>query len=82
LRDFDFEDACPRFVFDQKNNEQLIFFTQEEIFKFDYMDEGADRVVMYTLKNTLDDPARFGVFNTDNSKVIICSVRDILYVDL
>lgn len=47
LRDIDFEDACHHFVFNQKNSQELFFFTSHELFKLDYLDEGKERETVY-----------------------------------
>jgi hypothetical protein len=43
IRDSDFEDSCSTFHFNNRNTNELLFFTMEEVFKFDYLDEGKDR---------------------------------------
>jgi hypothetical protein len=52
------------------------------VFEFDYLDESKDRVCVYQLENILDDQPKFGVFNSDQTKFIVTSSMDILYVDI
>jgi hypothetical protein len=59
----------------------MFFFTKENIFLWDYKDEGKDRTIVYNLTNTLEDHPKFGVFNNDQTKFIVTSSQDILYVD-
>jgi hypothetical protein len=82
LRDIEFTDACHHFVFNNKNSQELLFFTSHELFKLDYLDEGKDREVVYTLENSLSDTPIFGVFSKDQSKFMVTSHMDILYVDM
>jgi len=37
---------------------------------------------LYTFKNYLMDPPNYGVFSGSQSKCIVCSVNDILFMDL
>lgn len=59
-----------------------MFFTTAEVFIFNYYDDTKDRSTLYKLNNTLDDQPRFGVFNKDQTKFIVTSAMDILYVDI
>jgi len=65
LRDFDLHDACIQFTFYKNNTEELLFFTCNDIFKFDYNDESKERETMYHFKNPLADQPKFGVFTQD-----------------
>jgi hypothetical protein len=51
LRDFEFSDVCSRFYFDPKKPTALVFFSRNEIFNFDYVDESKDKEVIYELDN-------------------------------
>jgi hypothetical protein len=82
LRDFEFTDACIQFEFNNKNSKELIFFTREDVFKWDYLDEAKEKEQYYKFDNALDANPKFGVFNKDQSKFIITSSEDILYVDI
>lgn len=82
MRDFEFKEACIQFEFNNKNNKELIFFTREDVFKWDYLDEAKERETIHKFENTLDANPKFGVFNEDQSKFIITSSEDILYVDI
>lgn len=82
LREFHHQDACISFYFSMKNNRDLLFFTKQEVFAFNYMDASKDTRIVYELENTLDDYPRFGVFNADQTKFIVTSSMDILYVDM
>ena len=81
--DFEFDDACITFYFNTNNTEELYFFTMTEVFKFNYMTaEPGDKETIYELENELSDPPRFGVFSPDQTKFIVTSNQDILYVDM
>jgi len=82
MRDFEFDDTCIQFTFYKNNSNELLFFTKDEIFKFDYMNEGRDKETKYQFANPLADQPTFGVFNSDQTKLIVTSPQDILYVDL
>jgi hypothetical protein len=82
LRDFEFKDACIQFEFNNRNNRELIFFTREDVFKWDYIDESKEKETYYKFDNALDANPKFGVFNSDQTKFIITSSEDILYVDI
>jgi hypothetical protein len=51
LRDFSADGACIQFCFSNTNSEELLFFTKEDLFKFNYLDESKDRETMYILQN-------------------------------
>jgi hypothetical protein len=53
-----------------------------EVFRFNYFDESKGIKILYTLENKLEDYPRFGVFNKDQTKFIVTSSMDILYVDI
>lgn len=82
LRDFESQDACIQFFFSQKKTTELIFFTKTECFSFDYLDEAKDRDTLYAFENELNDQPKFGQFNKNQTKFIITSASDILYVDM
>lgn len=82
LRDFEFKDACIQFSFKYDDSNMLLFFTKTEVFEFDYLNEGRPRNCKYQLENKLDDQPKFGVFNSDQTKFIVTSSMDILYVDI
>ena len=46
------------------------------------MDEAKQAEEMYRFDNALDANPKFGVFNFDQTKFIITSSEDILYVDI
>tara|TARA_B110000285_G_C15135793_1_gene626806 strand:+ start:1683 stop:2189 length:507 start_codon:yes stop_codon:yes gene_type:complete len=81
-RSFDFPDACIRFHFDISDDKCLIFFSMTKVFKFDYLLEEDNISVIYELDNELDDIPKFGVFNANQSKFIVNSSQDVLYVDM
>jgi hypothetical protein len=80
--DFEFDDAAISFYFNNDNTEEVFFFTMDEVFKFNYMEDGAEKETIYTLDNELNDPPKFGVFSPDQTKFIVTSSQDILYVDM
>lgn len=82
MRDFEFKEACIQFEFNNKNSKELLFFTREEVFKWDYLDEAKEKEQFYKFDNALDANPKFGVFNSDQSKFIITSSEDILFVDI
>jgi hypothetical protein len=82
LRDFDIQEACITFQFNIYNSNELLFFTMDEVFKLDYLDEGKEIETLYQLQNTLSDPPNFGTFSQDQRKFIVTSNHDILYVNM
>jgi hypothetical protein len=54
----------------------------EKIFAFNYYDDAKDISTYYKLENQLDDQPKFGVFNKDQTKFIVTSSLDILFVDI
>ena len=44
--------------------------------------EGEEYISKYTINNYMLDPPSFGVFNEDQTKCMIISANDILYIDL
>ena len=81
LRDFEHPEACIQFTFRKSNPHELLFFTKQNVFIFNYFDDSKPISVFYELGNTLDDQPRFGVFNKDQTKFIVTSSMDILFVD-
>lgn len=52
--EFEFDEACITFYFNNLNTEELLFFTMDEVFTFNYMSEGpGEKVTVYTLDNEL-----------------------------
>lgn len=82
IREFHMEDACINFYFSLKNDHDLLFFSKQEVFAFNYKNPRKETKIVYELENTLDDYPRFGVFNKDQTKFIVTSSMDILYVDM
>ena len=54
IREFEFHDACMEFAFSNKNSNELLFFTKDELFKFNYLHE-TDRETVYKFNNNLED---------------------------
>jgi hypothetical protein len=79
--DFHFPKACKTFYFNNKNSKELLLFSEEELFKINYMDS-SEKEVVYTLENPLSDQPNFGRFSKDQRKFIVTSAHDILYVNL
>lgn len=52
------------------------------MFKWNYLDEEQLRETIYNLGNQLQDQPIFGVFSQDQTKFIVTSTMDILYVDM
>ena len=81
--EFEFDDyTCSQFFFNNENNEELFFFTATEIIKLKYTLDDDREETIYTLKNYLVDPPNFGIFNMDQTKCIITSRADILFIDM
>ena len=51
LRDFEYPDACYVFYFNRKNSDELLFMTNTEIFRYNYLDESMDKGEFYTFNN-------------------------------
>ena len=47
---FEFHDACMEFSFCVKNSNELLFFTKEELFKFNYLND-TERETVYEFEN-------------------------------
>ena len=62
LRDFEHNEACIQFAFRNSNPHELLFFTQEKIFVFNFYDDFKPITTYYTFGNQLDDQPKFGVF--------------------
>ena len=77
-----FSDACIQFSFAASDSNQLLFFTAREVFRFDYTKAAEGRIKVYELENELEDQPKFGVFNADQTRFIVTSAMDILYVDM
>jgi len=52
LKEFQYPDACMRFEFNAKNNNQLFFFTSSKLFMIDMTDESIMKTV-YKYRNPL-----------------------------
>jgi len=53
-----------------------------DIFVYNFLEEHSDISSYYKFENTLDDQPKFGVFNEDQTKFIVTSSLDILFVDI
>lgn len=82
LRDFEYSDACIQFAFRNSNPHELLFFTMKNIFIFNFYDDSKPISTYYDFLNPLDDQPKFGVFNEDQTKLIVTSSLDILFVDI
>jgi hypothetical protein len=60
----------------------LIFFSRQTVFQFNYLAEDEVCKDIYKLDNELDDDPKYGVFNKDQTKFIVNSSQDVLYVDI
>ena len=69
------------FLFRANHENELIFFTKEDVFSIDYMDEGKDRETLYTFKSPLDDISKFGVFNHEQTCFVVTSAREVWFVN-
>ena len=81
-RVFEFTFSSPYFCFDYRKDTRLLFFTKDELFGWDYMDMNSDRDVIYTTENALDKMPTMGVFSEDQTKFIVTSFNEVLYVNM
>jgi len=70
------------FLFRAGHENELIFFTQEDVFSIDYMDEGKEREILYTYKEPLDDVPKFGVFNNEQTCFVVTSAKSVWFVNV
>ena len=84
LKEFSYTDACVTFAFNKDNTDELYFFTDKEVFKFNYADETkwTTTETLYKMENALDKQPNFAVWNDDQTKFIVTSAADMLYVDI
>ena len=84
---FPFPNACIQFCFDNNSDNYLTFFSKEQVFRFNYLQEFEDQQslqiqVLYRIENQCDEDPSYGYFNTDQTKFILTSSQDCLYVDI
>lgn len=80
-RAFRFDTAtCTQFAFNQANEDELFFFTRNDVFCYNYLTD--NRKVRYSINNPLKVQPNFGIFNNDQTKFIVTSEEDILFVDM
>lgn len=64
--DFDFDDACRQFVFSKNDMNELLFFTDKELFRYNYVTGKKTTLYKYSkdgIEYTLSGKPLFGVFN-------------------
>ena len=86
---FPFPNACIQFYFDNSDDNYLKFFSKEQVFRFNYLQEFDDQhleslkiQVLYKIDNQCDQDPSYGYFNQDQTKFILTSSQDCLYVDI
>jgi hypothetical protein len=82
IRDFEHHDACYTFQFNRKNSDELLFATYHEIFLYNFLDESSDKTTFYTFEHELEDMPKFACFSMDQTKLMIASDSDALYIDV
>lgn len=82
LRDWEFTDTCVEFQFDKNDSDALLFFRNDELFKFYYNDETKEIKTIYEYNNPFADTPQYAVFNENQDKFILCSKNDALYINL
>lgn len=82
LRDWEFADTCPQFVFNRNNPDALLFFKKDELFEFDYMDQAKEIKTIYMYDRPFEDDPKMAVFNEAQNKFIVCSEDDAIYINL
>ena len=83
--EFEFDQyTCSNFEFNRNDTTKLMFFTATEIIQYDYMetDFSEQEKTIKTMKNMFYDPPIFGIFSECQTKAIVTSVNDILFIDL
>ena len=65
-----------------KDSNVLLFFTGESVFKFYYKDESKDIEIIYKIDNSFEEFPQIGTWNLDQTKFILTSEQNILYVDM
>jgi hypothetical protein len=58
-------ETCPEFHFSHSNSNELLFFTANELFKFNYAKDGSGAETVYKFNNPLAEEPNFGVFSSD-----------------
>jgi hypothetical protein len=77
-----YKEVCIQFHFSKKNPKELIFFKIDEIFSLDFTNPNKGKTLLYKLQNGLDNDPLFGVFSLDQTKCLIATSEDCLYVNI
>ena len=81
-QEVDLENICPEFHFSNENPNELLFFSATDVLKLNYLSEEAVMESVYKFENPLACEPNFGCFSRCQTKLIVTSDDDILYVDL
>ena len=76
-----FEQACSQFVFSLQNQKDLLFFTDKTLFSWDYSGERKSQV-KYEFENDFTEQPIFGQFSKCQTKFILVSTYDAIFVDM
>jgi tRNA(Ile)-lysidine synthase TilS/MesJ len=60
---FEFRDTCPKFVFSNTNDQELIFITFDTLFKYNF--ETHESRTFYEIENAFDNMPKSVVFNDE-----------------
>ena len=71
--------VCTQFAFNVRDEDELFFFSKKEVFAYNYMT--GKRRTIYKMVNHLNRQPNFGMFSRDQSKFIVTSNQDVLYVN-
>lgn len=80
--DLNLENTCKEFHFNNKNTDELFFFTKSAVVKLNYKVPQQGFQQVYKIANEFDDVPQFGFFSTDQTKFIATSRKNVLFVDL
>ena len=71
--------TCSQFHFDNEDPNRLLFFADSEVFSYDIRSRQGH--TLYQMSNRFVNPPRVGVFSEDQTKCMVTSKHDILFID-
>ena len=77
---FSFQTACPKFAFNIKNDNELLFIDQYELFSYDIQTKKTKTI--HKIQDEFDKQPTQVVFNDDQTIFIATTYINALYVDI
>jgi hypothetical protein len=82
IRPFEFHEACPQFMFNFNNRNELLFFDRNGIFAYDYIQGVISDSELYAYNKPMHEIPKLAKMNDTQDKFLVASAHSVYFADI